>query len=113
MKKRRVISLAVLTGIMIFSLSFAEEKSAEKKSPAETFSGRVIFLDNNSIEIKKGRTEITLNFNDDTVFVDKSGEEKNIDIIKLCQNVKAVYTKEGDKNILQKIKVIKESNCEK
>ena len=106
--------------MIMFSISYAEENTAQIKKPAvkklpaaETFTGRVIFLNNEAIEIKKGGTEITLNFKDGTIFVNMAGEEKNIDIIKLCQNVKAFYTKEGNKNILQKIIVIKESNCVK
>jgi len=121
MKKIKILFFAAITFILIFSISYAEDntpgqprikKSAEKKvQPTETVQGRVIFLNNESIEIKKGSTEITLYFKDGAIFVNKTGEEKTIEIIKLCQNVKALYTREGDKNILQKIIVLKDSNC--
>lgn len=118
---KKTILFSAIAIMIMFSISYAEDntagqpqvkKSAENNlNAAETILGRVIFLNNEVIEIKKGKTEITLNLKDGTIFVNKAGEEKNIDIIRLCQNVKAFYTKEGDKNILQKIIVLKESNC--
>ena len=121
MKKIKILFFAAIAFILFFSISYAEDntpgqprikKSAEKKvQPTETVQGRVIFLNNESIEIKKGSTEITLYFKDGAIFVNKAGEEKTIEIIKLCQNVKALYTREGDNNILQKIIVLKDSNC--
>jgi hypothetical protein len=125
MKKRKIILFTVTALAILFSISYAEDNTAGQpqiKKPAvkvketaasETILGRVIFVNNDSVEIKKGRMEITLIIAEGTVFVNTAGEEKNGDIIKLCQNVKASYTKEGDKKILRKITVIKESNCVK
>jgi hypothetical protein len=121
MEKRKIITFTAIAIMLIFSISFAEEKTAnqpqikksevEKSQAAETFRGRVIFLNSGQIEIKNGKAEITFNFKDSTIFVSKTGEEKNKDILALCQTVKAFYILEGDKNLLQKIIVQKESNC--
>ena len=84
---------------------------AAKQIKDKSFKGRVIFVSNDYIEVKRGRAELIVHFTDKTIFVAKDGSEKNKEIIEICQVVKALYNKEQNKNILSKVIVLKESDC--
>ncbi len=85
--------------------------SATKQINDKSFKGRVIFVSNDYIEVKRGRAELIIHYTDNTVFVAKDGSEKDKKIIEICQVVKALYNKEQNKNLLSKIIVLKESDC--
>ncbi len=106
MGKKKVFIITSAAVLLSFSILFATGKSKDK-----SFRGRVIYLSNDYVEVKRGKTELLIYFTDSTVFVSKEGNEKDKEIIKICQVVKAQYSKETEKNILNKIIVIKESNC--
>ncbi len=114
MKKHVIFMFAVLLMAVSF-LSFQARQdsfAASKQTNGKIFSGRVIFVADNYIELKKGNTEVTVYFADNTRFISKDGKESAKNIITVCQYIEAYYT-DGAKKILNKIIVKKESDCDK
>ena len=105
--KRNIIFFATIS---ILLLSLLALLPAEKTSD-KTFKGRVIFLTDNFIELKRGEIETILYLSENTEFISKDGTGGGKNIIEICQVAKAFYQIEGGKNILNKIVVIKESDC--
>jgi hypothetical protein len=114
MKKNVIFMFAVLFMAVSF-LSFQARQdsiAASKQANGKIFSGRVIFVADNYIELKKGNKEVTVYFADNTRFISKDGKENSKSIITVCQYIEAYYT-DGAKKILTKIIVKKESDCDK
>jgi len=88
---------------LIFVLSvvaFAKEKS---------FTGRLIFIGKDYIEVKYGKTEKIFYVQEKSVFV-KNNNNASFSDLEPCQVVKVYYT--GDnKLIINKCEIIKESDC--
>jgi hypothetical protein len=104
MKKISITFASILIIFLIAITGFSENN-------LQQFSGRVINLTDEYIEVKKGRTEIILYITDDSKFIAKDGNKAGFDIIEICQYVKADYFKENSKNILDRIVITKESDC--
>ncbi|MDY6969720.1 MAG: hypothetical protein SVR08_13830 [Spirochaetota bacterium] len=105
MKKKVYISFFITIAILFSSIQFLVGKTKEK-----FFRGRVIYISEEYIEIKRSETEIKLYFTDETLFVEKDATKGTKEIIELCQVVKVYYTKDK-KNILKKLIIVKESDC--
>lgn len=105
MKKTTSTILAV-----VILLTCSSIINAGKESKFTTFKGRVIFLSDDYIEVKRGRIEVLLYYSDKTKFVKLDGTENGKNIIKICQYVRARYTKDK-KNKLDEIVILKESDC--
>lgn len=105
--KRNIITAVILI-MFSFSILPAAEKIKEK-----SFSGRVIFVSDSNVELKIGMTEITIDFAEDSKFINIDRSEGTKDIIKLCQMAKAYYVTADSKKILKKIIVTRESDCKK
>jgi hypothetical protein len=109
--KKNVIAVFIISLIIVTFISLEVSASA-KKTNENFFSGRVIFVADNYIELKKGNTEFVIYFADSSKFISKDGKEGAKNIIRVCQYVEAYYTN-GAKKILNKIIVKKESDCVK
>ena len=96
--------------ILIFFISSYGQFSLCKDKD-KIFRGRVIYITDDYIEIKRGKTEKIIYFTDKTRFIKRNKTEDGRDIIEICQVVKAHYMLESNKNILNKIHILKESNC--
>lgn len=111
MKKNAIfISFAVFT-LIISSFTFASAVS--NKINKKILTARVIFVADNYIELKKGKTEIKVNIAEYTKFISKDGKESDKNIIEVCQYVDAYYNEQSGKKNLDKIVIKKESNCVK
>lgn len=111
-----MIIMTLLAALLSSAIIPAENKAVQaqvKKSvkAGGEFRGRLIYIDKNSMEIKRGRAEIKIYFSDNSVYMPKSGAGQGRDILELCQTVRAIYRKEGGRNILKKIIVLREGNC--
>lgn len=97
MKKIAIIASFIL---VLSVIVFAKEKS---------FTGRVIYIGDNYIEVKYGKSEKVFYIQEKSVFV-KNNSNVSFADLKPCQVVKVYYT--GDnKLIINKCEIIKESDC--
>jgi hypothetical protein len=111
MMKKNVISMfTVLLTVICFL--FYSAFAASLKTSEKFFSGRLIYLADNYIELKKGKAEVLVYFADNTKFISRDGKESMKDILKVCQYIEAYYT-DGTKKILNKIIIKEESDCVK
>lgn len=120
MRNKKTIIIAILAALLSFPILYAEEDPLKNEQPGEieqqsgyNFRGRIIYIDDNLIEVKKGKTELLFYFQDDTVCVSADGETGGKEILENCQNVRVIYTVKNADNILLKVIVLKESNCYK
>lgn len=97
MKKIAVI----VSLIFVFSgVVFAKQK---------IFTGRLIFIDKDYIEVKYGKSEKVFYIQEKSVFV-KNNNNVSFSDLEPCQVVRVYYT--GDKKlIIHKCEIIKESDC--
>ncbi len=110
MKKNVICVFFVL--LAVFCLLFCGAFAASKKGGDRIFSGRLIFLSDDYIELKKGKAEVLVYFAENTKYISSDGKESPKNILSVCQYVEAYYT-EGAKKILNKIIIKKESDCVK
>jgi hypothetical protein len=111
MMKKNVISMfAVL--LVVFYFLFCSAFAAPREASEKIFSGRLIYVADNYIELKKGKAEVLVYFADNTKFISRDGKESAKDILKVCQYIEAYYS-DGAKKILNKIIIKKESDCVK
>jgi|YNPMSStandDraft_1061717.scaffolds.fasta_scaffold08423_3 hypothetical protein len=91
-----IVSLIFVLSVVVF----AKEKS---------FTGRLIFIGKDYIEVKYGKTEKIFYVQEKSVFV-KNNNNASFSDLEPCQVVKVYYT--GDnKLIINKCEIIKESDC--
>jgi hypothetical protein len=77
---------------------------------SSTFKGLVINTSDASIEIKKGRTEITVYWTDQSkVLIDGKDADRNS--IAVCQKVKATYAVKDSRRELIILEVLSKSYC--
>ena len=74
------------------------------------FSGLVIHVSNDSIEIKKGNKEITLYMTPDTKILYK-GKEADRRAVNICQKVKAGYMYKDNRKELVSLEILRKSYC--
>ena len=94
--------LTVLFSLIILCTSLA-------LSAAE-FKGRVIYLKDNVIEVKRKNAEVTFNLTAETS-VTRQGEKAALSDLAICQTVTVTYKGEGKNRTAQKIDIIKEADC--
>ena len=94
--------------ILYFFTSVVYNNAKEKQN---RFNGKVIYLSDNLVELKKGNAEVVFYFSDITMFLDKDGSKGGKDIIEICQFVNANYLVKNRKNVLKRIKIVKDSCC--
>lgn len=106
MKRDRVFIITIALVLLYYSVL-----SANKDLEVKSFKGRVIYLTDEFVELKRGKTEILIYFTENSRFISKDGTEKSKEIIEVCQLANAYYDKQKMKNILNKIVILKESDC--
>jgi hypothetical protein len=109
--KKNVIAVFIISLITVSFLSLAIS-AALKKTNEKFFYGRVIFVSDNYIELKKGKSELVIYFTDSSMFISKDGKESAKNIVSVCQYVEAYYA-DGAKKTLNRIIVKKDSDCVK
>ncbi|MFH0975011.1 MAG: hypothetical protein V1874_04425 [Spirochaetota bacterium] len=111
MKKNMLLASVAFLIFIISSINFSS--AASGKLNAKIFTGRIIFVADNYIELKKGKTEIRVYIAENTKFIARDGKESGKNIIRICQYVEAYYSEESGKMNLDKIIIKKESDCVK
>ncbi|MBN2038469.1 MAG: hypothetical protein JW864_00400 [Spirochaetes bacterium] len=106
MKKYISISFIAVLFVFISNLTVFP-----KTGDSKIIRCRIININTETIEVKKGRTEHTFYLTEDTNYIAKDGSEADRSIIEICQYVSVYYKTEGQKKILNKIVIIKESDC--
>ena len=82
------------------------------KAGEKSFSGRVILVGDDYIELKKNKTEIILYFTAETgYFLGSEAALKSH--IEICQEASAQYVFRDGRNELVKLVILKNSNCVK
>ncbi len=110
MKKYSIIFLSSVLAVSFFSMNLL---GSDKVKKIKNIYGRIISVYDKYIELKKQDAELNLYFADDTKVISSDGKEKNAAYLAVCQYARAYYVAEGDKKILKKIEIIKESDCVK
>ncbi|MDY6932610.1 MAG: hypothetical protein SVZ03_00130 [Spirochaetota bacterium] len=105
--KKILCTIAFLTIYFFPSTNELISREAKKK----IFHGRVICVNSDNIEIKRGKIELILYFTENTRYIKMDKTEGSKGIIEICQEVKAYYIKEKKKNMLVKIVILKNSDC--
>ena len=77
---------------------------------AAEFKGRVIYVGDNVLEVKKKSREMTFRLNDETVII-RDGVRSVPEDLALCQTVRIVYKGKGKARIALKVEILKESDC--
>ncbi len=76
----------------------------------QSFTGRIILVDGNRVEIKRGRKEITFTMTEKTRVL-KNSAETGRQSLALCQKATARYTVQGKNFLLESISIVRESDC--
>lgn len=84
---------------------------AAGKAGGKTFEGKVINIAADYIELKMGKKEMTFPLTDTAKYLSREGKEQDKSILEVCQVVKVFYTIEKGKKKLEKIQIVKESDC--
>lgn len=77
------------------------------------FTGRVISTGESGLELKKGSVEMTFAYGEGTRFFSREGKDAGMEMVELCQVVRAEYTVKGKERTLVSVKVVRESDCYK
>lgn len=105
---KKYIPIAFIAVFIIFISGMAV---LSRSNNSKIIKYRIIDVTDEYIEVKKGRTELTLYTSEDTVYIAKDGTETDGAIIEICQYVNVYYTTQGNQKLLKKIVIIKESDC--
>ena len=111
LKRNRIFPVA-LALLMLAAFAGVSYAGGGKGTDAE-FTGRVIYLGENHVELKRGPKELRLAYTDATRIFDISGAEADRSAIELCQTVRAVYRSAGGARELLSLSVVGEGNCRK
>ncbi len=101
-KAMNKIALGLLLAVMVAVPAFP-------KAPVQ-FKGTVIYLAGDSIEIKKGNREVTLQMTQNSKII-YHGRESDRQSIKICQKVSALFAERDGKKELVKLEITDESYC--
>jgi hypothetical protein len=110
-KPRRLLTLAAAVAVLAGTVFLAE--AGEKAGRQSEFTGRVIDIGDDYVELKRGAKEIRLGYTAATRFVGPDGAAADKNVIELCQVVKAVYLPIDRTGELAIITIVKEGNCRK
>jgi hypothetical protein len=83
--------------------------AAFPKAPVQ-IKGTVIYLNNDSIEIKKGNKEVTLQMTQNSKII-YHGKESDRRSLEICQKVNALYAETDGRKELVKLEIIDEGYC--
>ncbi|MCU0845160.1 MAG: hypothetical protein MUC76_09575 [Spirochaetes bacterium] len=103
--------ISVFVAVVIIMVGFMS--SGETSGRQAEFTGRVIDVGGDYVELKRGARELRLEYTADTKFFDIKGAETDKGVIELCQMVKAVYLPVSRAGQPASIVIIKEGNCRK
>jgi thioredoxin-related protein len=81
--KKNVIAVFIISLITV-SFLFFEVSASAKKTNENLFSGRVIFVTDNYVELKKGKIELVIYFADTSKYISRDG--KDLTKKNTCQN---------------------------
>lgn len=95
--------------IIAISLIFFTNVSASAVK-MRSFSGRVIFVSEKYIEMKRGSKEIIL-YKAETLKVAGKSSDTGKTAVEICQYAKAEYVKQNGRNVLTKLVITAESDC--
>lgn len=102
--------MTIIRAFILFLIFTLPVSASDKASAKLTETGRVIYYSDEIIEVKKGNIEHEFYFNTASS-MSKAGKDVTIDEIELCQVVKITYLKVNGKMVIQKLEIIKESDC--
>ncbi len=108
-KPRRLLTLAAAVAVLAVTVFLAE--AGEEAGRQSEFTGRVIDIGDDYVELKRGAKEIRLGYTEATRFVGPDGAAADKNVIELCQVVKAVYLPIDRTGELAIITIVKEGNC--
>ena len=92
--------------IVLCTILFSIVLLAKDKS----FTGRVIYVAKDHIEVKYGKTEKSFYINEKSVFL-KNKNTVTVSDIEICQIVRITYTVAEGKMFVQTCTIVKDSDC--
>lgn len=98
MKKIAIIVSFIL---VLTATGFSKEKS---------FTGRVIYIANDHIEVKYGKTEKIFFINEKSEFT-KNKSNASFSSLEVCQVVRITYTLSDNKMYIKTCEILKDSDC--
>lgn len=94
--------------IIIFILSFST--GLFSNNVEKSIRGRLIYVHNDYIEIKQGKSEFILYWGEGSTVV-KSGSEMTRNDLYVCQIVKVDYKENQGRLEIIKVNIVRESDC--
>lgn len=99
---KKMMGLALLTLLLSAAGAYPEQ--------SVRVEGIIINIGDTSIEIKRGKTEITLHWLENSKIV-MNGTEVGKDEVRICQKARAVYNHVDGRNDLVTLELLRESYC--
>ncbi len=106
---KRTVSAIVCAVVLFTGLALLHASASRPRN--SSFSGEIINITDTFLELKRGKAEIILYFDQNTKFFDRSGAEGTKSIVELCQMVRATYTTRENRNILIRLQVVRPGKC--
>jgi len=101
------------TGIVLtvlLSLTMTAVQGVTAKQKEKVFSGVIIYFSDECVELKKGKTELTVYRDTQTIVENKTGDEGQ-SALSLCQKARAYYIIEGGRPRLVKLQILSPGYC--
>lgn len=108
MKRTGIMLAGCIAAVAILAVSLQASTSRSRQS---VVTGVVVNIAGDSVEIKRGRTETILYFTDATSFTAPGGAAADRSALGLCQSVRATYVREGGRNVLVSVRIVREGDC--
>lgn len=107
--KQAGVTIAIIAVLAVaVAVAGVSAKGAQKK-----FKGRVIYVTDTFVELKKSKNEVTLYFTDASKVVGIDGKPSDKKALEPCQTAEALYTTAGGKRTIDVITIVKESDCKR
>ncbi len=105
MKRTAILFFVVV--VLCTGAVFTEVYAVSEK----TVTAVVINMTDEYLELKRGRQEITVYFDQSTKYLNRSGAEASWDILDICHLVRATYIVRDNKKILVRVRLIRQGRC--
>jgi len=106
MKRAGFVSCAC--ALLLVALVFPLWASSGRQA---VITGVIIHISGDTVEVKRGKSELVLHVSDATVVTDPCGAALNRSSLELCQRVRATYRRVDGRNELVRVSIICAGEC--
>lgn len=94
--------------VVLMALAFPLGASPGRQA---VITGVVIHVSGDTVEIKRGKSELVLHMTNATVVTDPCGAALDRSSLELCQRVRATYRRVDSRNVLARVSIICAGEC--